>query len=158
MKFLTHIAIILSISLAAVLPNSMVLCEKDGSISIEFKQGDSCSCSGIIADLIEKFCCEKVECHEDEQITNLCHDELQMTGSDCQDTKFDIADFVKAPDHSTKAPVKTLAKSSYFSGDFAATIIIDGLFKPVDVGKSHYIPENLSTSPLLTHRTSVLII
>jgi hypothetical protein len=157
MKSISYSLLILSICLAALLPNGMVLCKKNGSIAVEFEQGESCSCSDIITDLIEKFCCDEDACHENETVTDNCHSQ-QISNGNCQDTKFDVPTLIRSANDSFTPPIRLFEESNYFSGHEFYSSLILGLHKPIDVGKFYTNPLRSSNSPLSTQRTIVLTI
>ena len=114
MKNFLHIFFALLITLAAVIPSGLVVCEKDGNISIEFESGEICSCDTHSRDMAEKFCCEDTQCHENESVTMQCHDENELSSGDCNDTKIENFDALKYFSQNIKIPVKIFIGSDFF--------------------------------------------
>ncbi|MCM8527522.1 MAG: hypothetical protein NE327_13460 [Lentisphaeraceae bacterium] len=157
MKNILHILCASLITLTAIIPSGLVLCEKDGRIAIEFESGEACSCDVQGKDMADKFCCDDIQCHEDETVTSLCHEEKQLSANDCSDTKIEAFDALKYFSNSIKAPVKTLKISTFFEQAELLSKVTYGLNAAMDFGE----PEKLSeivNQPLTLKKTSVFII
>ena len=157
MKNFLHILSALLITMSAVIPNGLVLCEKNGSVTIEFESGEACSCDEQRIDLADKFCCEDVDCHEDETVTSVCHEENQLKANNCSDTKIESFDALKYFSHSIKVPVKTFKASDYLEYSETIANVTYGLNASVDFDKltaNHEIPKE----SLTLKKASVFII
>lgn len=157
MKNILHIFFSLLITLAAIIPSGLVLCEKNGRVSIEFESGEACSCDVQSIDMADKFCCEDIECHEDERVTSLCHEEKQLQAEDCSDTKIEAFDALKYFSNSIKAPVKTLKASDFFEYSDLINTVTYGLNTPIDVGEFANSKE-IPNQALTLKKTSVFLI
>lgn len=157
MKSILHIFSAILITFAAVIPSGLVVCEKNGQVSLEFKSGEACSCDEQSIDMEDKFCCEDIECHEDENVTEQCHDENQFSANDCSDTKIEALDALKYFSNSLKVPVKTFKTSEFFAySDFLNTVVY-GLNTPIDVGKTFTLIE-IPRQALTIKKTTVFLI
>lgn len=157
MKNILHIFSALLITLATIVPSGLVLCEKDGKVSIEFKSGEVCSCDEQSIDMADKFCCEDTECHEDEVITSACHEENQISENDCSDTQIEVFDALKYFSNSIKAPVKNFKASPFFEQTDLISKVTYGLNTAMDYG-AFTVRENIPNQSLTLKKTSVFII
>ncbi|MCM8531873.1 MAG: hypothetical protein NE330_11980 [Lentisphaeraceae bacterium] len=146
MNFLANILLISTIAFAAIIPDGLVLCEKNGRISLEFESGEMCSCEDSVADLIEKICCEETECHENPTVTDDCHEQNIIDKNDCQDTELNTPTIVKSFEKGLKASTKAALQNSFI----IPTAKTKALERPVEVGKKHS-PELLTTNTSLHH-------
>ena len=135
MKIFTHILILFIIASSAILPKTMVVCERESGISIEFEQGEACSCISEQIDLLEKVCCNDQECHENDLVTSDCHDQNQIKAGNCQDTKFELIDIISPYEKLVKIPTKILISSTFFNNHIFFKSTTLGLCTPIDVGK-----------------------
>ena len=147
------------IATSAVLPsNALVTCKKeDGSISIEFKSGEICSCNlDRINDQNDKSCCEVSECHDDEKVTADCHEKNEISSGDCVDTELEFTDSlisIKRVDYLTLSNT-----SFFFVFNHLPKISVLGLTKPVDVGKDCGAENEIVNLSLTLKKTSVFLI
>ncbi|MCM8538362.1 MAG: hypothetical protein NE334_20635 [Lentisphaeraceae bacterium] len=154
MNFIANIILISTIAFTAIIPDGLVLCEKNGRISLEFENGQICSCEESVADLIEKICCEDTECHENPTVTDDCHEKNIIDKNDCQDTELNFPKIVKSFEKNLKASTKPLIQNTFTT----PTSKVKALERPVEVGKK-YSTELLTTNtPLLHFKTLCLLI
>ncbi len=157
MKNFIHIISAFLITLTAVIPSGLVLCEKDGEVSIEFENGKACSCNEQGIDMAEKFCCDDKQCHEDEQVTETCHEENHLLSNDCSDTKIEAFDSLKYFSNSVKAPVKIFKPSDFFEySDLLCKSSFD--FKSLSDHSENIKEHRIPNQPLTLKKTSVFII
>lgn len=157
MKNILHIFFALLITLAAVIPSGLVVCEKNGSISIEFESGEICSCNKQSQDMAEKFCCEDTQCHENETVTSKCHEENELSSDDCNDTRIENFDALKYFSNSLKIPVKTFKDSDFFK---SVNLITSLPFDTYLTGFNCEVPDHpqIKNRALTLKETTVFII
>jgi len=159
MKKLFYTLFVFVITASAVIPkDAVVTCKKeDGSISVEFKSGESCSCDEErIVDFQNKNCCDITECHDDEEITADCHKKNKISSGDCDDTELIFVDVVNAFDRNISIFTKCFIGYIYLN--FVAPSSVHGLIKPVDVGKYSFNNSEIINQSLLLKKTTVFII
>lgn len=154
MNFLANIILISTIAFAAIIPDGLVLCEKNGRISLEFENGLACSCEESVADLIEKICCEETECHENQIVTDDCHEKNIIDKNDCQDTELNTPNIVKSFEKTLKAPKKVAIQGSLV----IPTSKTKALERPIEVGKKHSSELLTTNTPLHHFKTLRLLI
>ena len=157
MKNILHTLCALLITTASIIPSGLVICEKNGNVAIEFETGEACSCDEQLIDMADKFCCEDSDCHEDESVTEQCHEENQLSKNDCSDTKIEVFDALKHFPNAFKAPVKVFKISTFFEHSELLSKMTYGLNTPMDFGEFIDI-HDIPNQPLTLKRTSVFII
>ncbi|MCM8526776.1 MAG: hypothetical protein NE327_09690 [Lentisphaeraceae bacterium] len=159
MMKVAYILFTLLITASAVLPsNAIVTCKKeDGSITIEFKSGESCACNlDRINDQNDKNCCDVSECHDDEKVTADCHEKNEISSGDCVDTELEFLETltsVKRVDY-----LSLLNTPSFYVYDNLPLVSVLGLTKPIDVGKDYCVENEIVNLSLTLKKTSVFII
>ena len=154
-----YIFFLLLVTASAVMPkDAVVTCKKeDGSVTIEFKSGESCSCDEErISDLLKKNCCDITECHNNEKITSDCHDKNQINSGDCDDTELQFIDVLNTFNRNNI--YLTTNSINFLTFTFAAPSSLRGLIKPVDVGKYSLNNSEIINQSLLFKKTTVFII
>lgn len=158
MKKLSYILFTALLAIYTLLPKGLVTCVKeDGSITIEFKNGESCVCDDVRQkDLLTKICCNISECHTNDEVTSDCHDENKISSGDCEDTDIKLLEIATVDSNKKFTANKTVNHSYYLN--YISLSSIDGLTKPVDVGKWKLDTKDIINQALLHQRTIVLVI
>ena len=159
MSKIIYILFALLVTASAVIPNdSIVTCKKeDGSVTIEFKNGDVCACDAIrIVDEKNKNCCEIIACHDDEKVTADCHEENQISSGGCDDTEIEFIENINTVRNNSFLLQKII---KFLPVSFVVQpISVRSLIKPFDVGKYYASESEIINQALLQKKTTVFII
>ena len=159
MSKIAYIFFTLLITVSAVIPsNALVVCQKpDGSVSIEFMDGELCACNQkMVNDEQDKSCCLDTECHDVVEVTTKCHDDLKIGSGDCIDTELEFIEVLNTTQRLDCELLQKLSKSIFI--DLTSSISIRALIKPYDVGKYFTIDYEILNYSLHLKNTTVLLI
>ena len=159
MSKIAYIFFTLLITVSAVLPsNALVVCQKeDGSVIIEFMNGELCACDHKrISDEQDKNCCIEAECHDDVEVTAECHDKKEINSGSCKDTELEFTEILNS---AKRLDCDLLPnQSSYADINLFSPVSIRALIKPFDVGKNYLTNKDIFNHSLLLKKTTVFII